>query len=274
LKIYPEKEIKLSRARTAIVGMLSTAALLFSVDPSRSTSIIAVVTSTDIVLGADSKAVIATAENAPFSDMCKIVSGPNNVFVAFSGLAREIKRRFIMADVVRHAMSNGANIETRIAALNDALVPKLAQIADDLRINNRPYFHDHVDGKIVTSVVLVGFENSVSHLDVIDYRIQSEHIPASIEIVKRDCPPTGCVGNNDALRGDHEAIDRILAANPNIWTQPGLVNTVRTLIAAEAAAQPQFVGGPIAILKVTKDGGPNWISYGACAAASNRRPMR
>ena len=246
--------------------MLSTAALLLSAVPSRSTFIIAVVTETDIVLRADSR--VVTVEMTHPAEMCKIVSGPNNVFVAFSGFMRATKRNFVMADVVRHAISNGATIETGIAALNDVLVPKVAQIVNDLRINDRPYFHDHVDGKVVTEIVFVGFENSVSHLDVMDYRVRAKQVPISIEITRKDCPQTGCVGNNGAMLGHHEGVAGLLAADPNIWIKPGLANTVRTVIEAEAAAEPRIVGGPVAVLEITKDGGPNWISNGACAATA------
>ena len=53
--------------------------------------------------------------------------------------------------------------------------------------------------------------------------------------------------------GQHEAIDKALAENPDFW-KVGFAEAIRKLITFEISAAPNFVGPPISVLTIDKYG--------------------
>lgn len=240
---------------------------LSSAVSSSATTIIAVRTPDGVVLGADSK--MTKGDGAESWTACKIGSA-NNVLWAISGIVdvNVPTMHFSMIDAAKASLSGTQeSIEDRIKRFEAVVVPPLTNLFRDLKRGDPSYFSRDIEGKVPTSILLAGMEDNTAFFHVRSFRVKSDTKSGvvGIEIAAMDCPSSGCLntGTTYLALGEHADADRQVADNPDLWTNPGIVAAVRSLIQTEIRRLPALVGPPIALVAIMKDG-VHWISRGAC----------
>jgi hypothetical protein len=228
----------------------------------RATSIVAVLTPTTIVLGADSK--LIRGDRSETRTVCKIGVSPNVIW-GESGILDIPIRSFSVDRIAAASVAIAGTLDTRIAAFEATIVPILIEILNALKVSNPPdWFVRNYENQAALEMVFIAFEDDVPHLHLKNFVAQSDQITGNVSVeVKKTDHSDG--QSRIVLLGRHEAADSELSKNSAIWREFGLIGGVRHLIEIEITAVPEEVGAPIAIVEITK-GGPRWISEGGCAS--------
>jgi hypothetical protein len=245
--------------------LITAIALYVFINEAQATSVVAVLTPTTIVLGADSK--LIRGDRSDTRTVCKIGVSPN-VFWGDSGILEVPIRNFSVDQIAGESMATVGNLETRIAHSEVAIMPRLTEILNAAKAGNPPdWFRRNYEKQAALEIVFAGFQHGIPHLYLRNFVAQSDPISGkvSVEIRRSDYPNAAFPESTVVLLGRHEAADSELSRNQTIWRHYGLPGGVRHLIAIEIAAVPDEVGPPIAMIEIDKDGS-HWISEGRCAA--------
>jgi len=123
----------------------------------------------------------------------------------------------------------------------------------------RTFFERMFIGNQFLQVVMAGLENGTPTIIVMAFEPSiSSSGELRINVESRPCPGVACPsGFVYIFMGKHEAIDRYLPLDPEIWkSEP--VAVVQKLMEIEVTSEPETVGPPIDILRITREG-PEWI---------------
>lgn len=248
--------------------ILSTILLLMSSVPGYGSSIIVVRNDNEIVIGTDSKTV-STARgdlsDAQSALSCKIIRA-NNVFIAFAGIAgivpnnqRAIPQEFDLTEIMNKAALGEGSIMDKADTLAKAVESVLLRMSEWAKKKMPVLFEKMFLGRQSLQVVIAGMENGSTTMVVMAFESRiSPFGELEINIESRPCPGIACpAGLVYLFMGKHEAIDRYLPGDPEIWKDDP-VDLVRKLLDIETTAERQTVGPPIDILRITKEGS-EWI---------------
>jgi len=152
-----------------VVSMLP---LLFClITNAHATCILAVLTPTTIIVGADSK--VNRGDHSETWKSCKIGSA-NNIFWGKSRILEVPAWHFNVDEIATSVMSKGGAFLSRVAAFETEIIPPLTQILNALKIGDRDWFTKNYEGKTALEVVFVA-----SHLECCD---------AALAEYRRLCP--------------------------------------------------------------------------------------
>jgi hypothetical protein len=231
--------------------------------PVHGTSIVAVWTQSEVVIGADSKQItldVGTTTKTTQS-VCKITR-LGNLFYAYSGgVTESTKTGFNIQRISEEAFRSNLIILAKAQRFESLLEAPLIHTLEVMRKDNPAYFEkERLKGEIV-QMLLVGLENGKLVLSVRGFKIVSlPAAPVQLQTSRRDCPSSECSSEGTyILMGQHEAIDRELGVplDNTIWSR-GLVSAVNRLVSIEISEKSDVVGPPIDILRINKDGA-QWI---------------
>jgi hypothetical protein len=122
-------------------------ALCMVTSGAEATSVVAVRTPTTIVLGADSK--LISGDRSDTRTFCKI-GVSNNVLWGETGILEVPVRYFSVNRIAEASVSIVGDLNTKIAAFESAIVPKLTEILNALKIGNPPdWFLRHYENQAV-----------------------------------------------------------------------------------------------------------------------------
>ena len=242
--------------------------LVISYAPSYGSSIIAVRNDNEVVIGTDSKRLTAAKEDLSDAQpelACKIVRA-DNVFVASAGIVGilpsnhgEIPAEFDLAKIMNDAALSEGSIMDKADNLAKAVEDSLLRMSEWAKKKMRPLFEGLFIGKQLLQVVMAGMENGSPAIIVMAFELStspSGELRANVE--SRACPGIACpTGFVYIFMGKHEAIDKYLPLDPEIWKSDP-VEVVQKLMEIEVTSERETVGPPIDILRITKDG-PEWI---------------
>jgi hypothetical protein len=227
------------------------------------TSIIAVRTSTEIVLGADSK--LISTDGTITRAACKI-GVSKDVSWGEAGILEIPSVGFSIAKMASDIMGRTTDpVETRISTFENRVSPELINV---LKAMSHDYFLAHYKETAPLEMVFAYFEDAVPHVDGVTFMATSRVVTGdiSLEIIRVVSPSNKFPDTMVESLGRHEAADQEVNRFPNIWGALGIPWAVRHLIETEINAVPAEVGRPIAILAIDKTG-PRWISEGQCASS-------
>jgi hypothetical protein len=223
------------------------------------TTIVAVRTPTEIVIGADSK-VTDTYGNAFKRQGCKIIQA-GNLFFAYEGLTRDTRTGFDIARVASQALQLRSNLSAaeKVSILTGFVASELFKELPRLKQHDPDTYREKVEGgQIFLTVLVAGFEAGRPLLFVRQFRaVPVNRQTIGVSVLPDDCPQD-CVG--DAVvkfLGETAAIDGLPEETPDFW-KDGLVEGARRLIETEIAARSEYVGPPVDILRIDKTGA-RWI---------------
>ena len=245
--------------RPGLTLLIVSTLLIALANSARATTIVVARTTNEIVIGADSK-VTDTFGNALDRHACKIRQ-VGNLFIAFEGLEIDRQTGFNVGEIASTSlqMNASASAGERVSILTGFLVSGLFHELGFLKKNApETYFKKIEGGQIFLRVIVCGFEGGRPLVFVRSFKaapISPQQI--GVSVIPDDCLDdcrdqiaTRFVGETDAIEGLPEE-------NPGFW-QKGLVDGVRRLIETEIATRSEYVGPPIDILRIDRNGA-RWI---------------
>jgi len=242
------KRLKAHIARGLMSFLLVTVLLC---NPAPATSIKILRGYTEIVIGADSKANIGSGSVL----VCKIVQA-GSVFIVASGNVENRVIGFYALVIAQQACGTDGTILQKADRVQRALLDPFIKVLDRARQRSpQDYERAREEGVNRLGVTLCTIENDVPTLVAIDFETDSHAdeppvVHATRNVCPGDCPPIETlvdIGSQEASKG-------FLARNPAFWDTHDSVTGIRKLIEVEIEANPAEVGGPIDILRITKDG--------------------
>lgn len=217
----------------------------------RATTIAAVKTPKEIVIGADSK-VTDPFGNALANQACKIVQA-GNLFFAYEGFARDTKTGFSISQIAADALNlkPTLSIAERTNVLTKTVIDKLIVELPLLKQNSFPTYREKIDGRTFLRILVAGFEKSKPVMLVRRFRFGQTSDQTFGIIVSNDDCDANCKGTTvTRFLGETEAIDGLPEETKDFWKE-GLAAGIRKLIETEISARDEYVGAPIDIVQIT-----------------------
>jgi hypothetical protein len=249
--------------------ILLTFLLVMSYLPAYGSSIIVARNDNEIIIGTDSKRVRTATEDlsdARSELICKIVRA-DNIFITSAGIVgidsynqrRGIPREFDLTEVMKKAALSEGSIMDKADTLAKSLSGDLLRISEWVKKKMPALFKQMSFGKQLLHVVMAGLENGTPTFIVMAFELSiSPSGEQKINVEFHPCPGIACPSNFVYIfMGKHEAIDRYLPQDPDIWKN-NPVDVVRKLIEIEMTSEHETIGPPIDILRITKEGS-EWI---------------
>lgn len=220
------------------------------------TSIVVVRTATEVVVAADSLAVL-TGEDASPIYVCKILQ-VGRAFFAAARLVADNQGEFDVARTVRATYRQNEPLLASVRRFETEMISQLREVVTYIRDHDRRYFEKEVANKPALEIVFFGWESSAPVLYLRYFTVQAVSDSSfTISARQKNCPGDCAGGVVYTALGHHDAIDEKLKRVQHYWRR-GAVTSVGELIELEARAKPQFVGGAIDIIRLTASG-PKWF---------------
>jgi hypothetical protein len=245
--------------------MLAGMGLFWNTPLFANTAIIAFGTPEFVIIGADSK--MTTLDGRITRTGCKIGVSKNIVWA--SALFTEvISHNSVKVDVNRIAyesIQSGLPLKDVVADFESRIQPAIIPVIAGIAKADPHFFNQKIRGYAVVEIVFVGIYDNEVHTFARDFQVEANSNVTQIilGLHRFDCPSSDCPTGGLIRFGTHNAIDGELARNPDIWNTLGIVPAIEKLIEIQMATTPNIVGGPIAIVKVSRSGA-DWLKTGAC----------
>jgi hypothetical protein len=227
--------------------------------PVHGTTIVVARSTDEIVIGADSK-VTDPFGNALDRRECKIRQ-VGRLFIALEGLEIDRKTGFNVPELTTAALQlrPAAPAAEKISILMGYLVSGLLVELPYLKSHEPDaYFKKIAGGQLFLRIMVASFENGRPLVFVRSFRAL-QYNPGQIggAVIPDDCLED-CKGDVVVrYLGETDAIEGLPEETPNFW-KAGLSTGVRNLIETEISARSEYVGPPIDILRIDKNGA-RWI---------------
>ena len=249
----------------ALVSSITILSLLFGC-PLRATSLVAVRTLNAIFIGSDSKMI--NGDGGEAGNGCKIL-GSNGVYFGIARIWSSPAQGFSVASVAAEALNSNGDLASRVSHFEKLLLHPLERLLISLKATDATRFEREIDGQSAVDMLFVGFEAGYPVLLSRSFIVRNGASQSiTVRIKREECSDDCSEALAYAALGQHEAIDKALAENADFW-KIGIAEAIRKLIKLEISAEPSFVGPPISILTIDKDG-PRWIEQGACPDVGTR----
>jgi hypothetical protein len=242
--------------------LLSLPLLVFclSLSPSgKATTVVVARSANEIVLGADSK-VTDTFGNDLNKRECKIRQ-IGSLFIAIEGLEIDHTTGFNVPEISAAALQSKPNapVAEKISFLMGYLVSALLTELPHVKGHEpQTWFKKIEGGQLFLRVVVAGFENGRPLVYVRSFRaLQYNPGQIGVAVIPDDCLENCQGAVSTRYLGESEAIEGLAEESPDFW-KAGLSAGVRTLIETEIAARSEYVGPPIDIVRIDKNGA-RWI---------------
>jgi hypothetical protein len=248
----PLLNIFLSRALALLAILLPVTCLT-----ANATTIVVARTSTEIVIGADSK-VTDTYGNVVNNSACKIQQ-VGSLFIALEGLLRDKKTGFNAPDIARRALQLKPDASTaeKVDILTGFLTSALFEELNQVKINSPQEFRTKLEGQTFLRIVIAGFEGARPVIFLRQFRTAFLARNIGVVVIPDDCLKD-CNGEVvTRFVGETDAIEGLPDDTEDFW-KGGLAQGVRRLIEIEIGARSEYVGAPIDILRISARGA-KWV---------------
>lgn len=244
--------------RLIVIGILAA--------PCAATTVVLIRTPDRLIVGADSLVVEwQGAKGSQTAYACKLHK-QQSVFFAISGMGIAYPAtNFSVEQLIRDAISSSHSMKEAATQFMRASTVPYARVAKAMRTEDPEGWHlvrQHHGAGITLLVIFFGLEQGTPAYVIVGFRPSiGPRIKVSADIAS--CPGRACgdafngesalvLGESDAAYdrvggGDQFSFSRFHNAN-------GDIETVKQLIAAEAAAAPKTVGGPVHIVTLDAAG--------------------
>lgn len=221
------------------------------------TTLVAIRTPEEIWIGADSKVNLLFRKEVSRS-ACKIRQ-VGNLFIGYAGLAEYTKTNYDLVTVVNEACLKGGTLEGKVRAFEELIVNPLSHALKYMRRNHSKYYRQKIHGKTAVQIVFAAVEKGVPILHVRYLNVSDrEGDSPAVALHKLGCPGRDCPrGEFASYLGHNAAIVQLMEKEKNFWTR-GYAEGIRELIDLEIQAEPEYVGGPVDILRLDRNG-HRWI---------------
>lgn len=239
------------------------------------TTIVAVKTPGEIVIGADSK-MTGTFGGGVAGEECKIVQ-VGNLFFAYEGMVRDRRTGFDIAKLVRQALElkPDATASERVSIMTGFVTSRLFNELPELKRHDPDTYREKVEGgQTFLKILVAGFEGKEPLLFVRGFRA----VPLNRQSIGVSVVPDDCLSDcRDSIvvrmLGETAAIEGLAEETEGFW-KGGLAAGVRQLIETEIAARGEYVGPPVDILRIDRSGAAWLQKKPSCPAIDNRSRPR
>lgn len=235
-----------------------------------STSIVAVRSPGEIVIGADSSTTLTRidneSENPKCMEKCKIVQA-GDVFFASAGFAGvgparrpgSIYPEFNLKKIIIKGLASKGTINAKLDNLEKTLVMELSGIAGKAKKDSPAFFVEKFARRPLFTLIIAGLEDGIPVLMVRTFRLKSLAEGAMSFDVERFSCPGDCRSPSIAIfAGETGAIRQYLSEKADVSSAFCPIDLVRNLVGLEISNAPSAVGPPVDILRLTGSG-PEWI---------------
>jgi hypothetical protein len=248
------------------------ALVLLMAGQAAATTIVAVKTPHEIVIGADSK-VTDTFGGALANQACKIVQ-VGNLFFAYEGMTRNRRTGFDIVKLAAQALAlkPTASLAEKVSILTGFVTSRLFTELPNVKQYDPDTYREKIEGsRTFLTLLIAGFEGGQPLLFVRGFRA----VPLSRQTIGVSVVPDDCLADcRDEIvvrsLGETAAIDGLPEETPGFWTN-GAAEGVRRLIETEIAARSEYVGPPIDILRIDKTGA-TWMQKKPSCPNIEKRP--
>jgi hypothetical protein len=244
--------------------------LLLLSSPAFATSVVAVRNNDEIVMGADSKTTLTPAfDRSGTPDAvtkCKIVQ-TGNLFFASAGSAGIVPATLRLngdpdldlKEVIAEVLGGEGGIGEKVDNLEKILAVSLTQIAEKARQESAAFFLERFVKRPLHTVIIAGLDHEELVLMVRTFRLVVSMSGAlSVEIGRFACPGDCQAAFITVFEGRTEAIREYLRQNEHFLSYNDPATAVRGLVELEISKDPSFVGPPVDILRLTRQGA-EWL---------------
>ncbi len=241
--------MRMSTFATAVVFLMLPACTL-------ATSVIAIRTASKaIVLGGDSKV------NGSDSGLACKTNVANNVAYGYGGILSVSKAHFATSDIVRRNLKGSGSLATRVNAVEGEVTPQLVELLTKVKRDDPLGYEKQLSGQVVLEIVFAATEEHIPK--IMAFYLKAETAPAKdgrvvLTAQWYSCPGDCPDGTAYIALGFRDAADEDFAKHPSMLAQLGVERTVRHLIEDEVVSNPNEVGPPITILRLS-DNGIEWV---------------
>lgn len=222
-------------------------------------SIVSIRTAHEIVIAADSKATAGNDLAIHFS-LCKIHKF-GDVFFTNAGFMFSPTTGFKVEAVAKEACVKNTSLAQKVAYFESAIIkPMMTHLELEKRSNYEVFLREY-EGREMLQVIFAGFENGVPVVMYRTFKTETSSSGQTAFFLKRkhDCPGD-CKGDlSYRVLGEQEAIYAFLDKQPHFW-KSGLsfAEIAKFFVMLEVKDKGEFVGPPVDILRLTKDGA-KWV---------------
>jgi hypothetical protein len=221
------------------------------------TTIIALVTGSEAILGLDSRQVMKQGDRVVADlRMCKIATRGNGAY-GIAGLS-EIKGRYNALQTIQSNVTD--DFPVSLSRLRQALLVELRREIPKVRKTDLAAYIGRDES--IFSVFAIGLEKRKPALHLIYFFINGDLSIRSEQIVQ---PTPG--------HAYFEVADEITQRISTDWFLHPLAPLLRELMRIGIVADPVWSGGPISMIRVTTKG-TEWIEVGACKTSPAQLPTK
>ncbi len=242
-----------------VIGVIWVCAVLltnFTEYAVAQTTIVAIRTPEEIWIGADSK--VTNVHNKSITkSVCKIKQ-VGRLFYAFAGFSNYTGSSYDLVSIVNKACRNNLSLSGKVKTFEKLIVPPLSKALKRIQINRPSYFAEEIQDKAVIQIVFAGIENGEPSFFVRNIRVEdNDGNSPTITINEVSCPGDCEGGEMVVYLGHTEAIESFLETKDSFW-EIGYAAGIRELITIQIEAEPDDVGPPIDMLRISNRGA-KWI---------------
>lgn len=236
---------------------------------SAQTSVVALWTPDEIVVGADSKTITRRGAG-PAS--CKIAQLDDSFFFAAAGLNTDPQSGFELARFVRKAFQQSGTVREKVDDFESLVDRPLTAALVRLKKEEPAFYEHYLENKgQVLQVVFFGLEDGSPELFLRTFEVELISGNVTVVMERNECTASTCPDATAFLLGYSGAAAGFAADHPGFWKK-GLAPAVEQLVDLEVAEVPQFVGPPVDVLRVNR-GGAAWVKRKAqCAPVRKIQP--
>ncbi|MBZ5563845.1 MAG: hypothetical protein LAP13_15675 [Acidobacteriia bacterium] len=222
------------------------------------TTIVAIWTPSGVVIGADGKA-IRGGDLAEPETTCKI-HVQNGIAFAFTDFVGSPYSGFFAEGYATKALSGAEPFERKVIEFERTVSEPLSEAVNTIRTTNPQGYERDFRGKSLLQVVFAAFDGDTPKMKYIRFDIEETQTAVRATITLRCEFPSGSDVPTVWALGRNSAISAYLKANSSFYDAAlrDPKKAIQMLIELEIKAEPDWVGYPMSVVQVSKDG-PIWL---------------
>lgn len=231
--------------------------LFFITQPLLATSIVVLITSNYIIIGADSKRMIINAENnfTVNETVCKIRT-VNDYCFASAGFVASSASGYSSDKVIKQVLSKTTSIKNAVRQIQKELTAVLqAELNCQKKHQPKQYLKSMESKDHLLEIVLLRVVNQKPQAFILGFEVENAE-RGTVQSYVKDCG-TDCVATGPKLvfLGEYSGMEKYLA-DPHQNEDPAIL--VNQLILSQSKITPRSVGAPISLAKINA-AGLEWI---------------
>jgi len=234
------------------------------------TALVAVKTPTEVVIGADSLAIISFPGSGPRRiPFCKIRRIGSIVFALSSNLDQLAATDFYEFSIAEQAVSSSHSVAQAVDAFAARIQGPLHRALVASRKSAPDAYRRVIESGQALTIIFAGYEKSMPVACSLTYLVEPD-----AKLTLHTDRSYSCHPNRKSevfFSAPTDAMVRNFKSNPDSFKRTPVAESIRNYISIAIAEKPDLVGPPIVIIRIDKSG-IHWVDMGACAGFDLQNP--